>query len=212
MPNRVEQPIVRTTLAPLNDINETVPGGQPSASGANIYASQLGMRVVLDGNPGGVRWDPNVGVLYGGWFQYVQFYSGSTAANALGRPVVWAYDQVTVAGNVYAAFQQYIVSPDGNSALRTGRFAGIALNAVAKGNYGWIQVRGLATVRYATLAGTPNDGDLVYLDAASGNVLNSPDATSMTAAINKATIGSAVGAPVSAGLGVVLLKAAPQVI
>ena len=52
MPNRVEQPIVRTSLPALNDINDQfVANNTPSASGAtNMYAAQLGARVWLDGN------------------------------------------------------------------------------------------------------------------------------------------------------------------
>ena len=87
MPNRVEQAIVRTSLPALNDINDAYPANNtPSMSGAtNTYAAQLGARVWLDGNPGGVRYDSTIGTLYGGKYQYVKTTAGTTAAYVLGR-------------------------------------------------------------------------------------------------------------------------------
>jgi hypothetical protein len=222
MPNGIQQQIVRTTYPALNDINDLVPGGQQSFSGANVYAAQLGMRQWLDGNPGGVRYDTAIGTLYGGKFQYVQFYSGMTQAPARGLPCSWAYDQATVSTNVYAAFQQYIVTCD-MSALRTGRFAGVVLNAVTKGlspSYtggycGWIQCSGLASCLFAAsgIAATPADGDLVYVNSAGNNFLEQNDTgTTVTFAILKAVVGTAVGAPVAGAISTVLLKGVSEVV
>ena len=213
MPNNVTQQISRVPTALLNTVNDQYPGGQQSLSGANIYAAQKGARMWLDGNTGGVKYDSvNVGTLYGGVFQYVQFYASESAAAAIGRPVAWAYDQVTVAADVYKAFQSYIVTTDTNSALRTGRTAGVALCVVTAGYYGWIQTKGVAPVLYATLTGTPVDGDLLYVDSSSGNVLNAVDATSITAGILKAAIGVALGTPTSGTVGKALLKGLPDVV
>jgi hypothetical protein len=211
MPNGVTQAISRTTFTALNDVNDVLPGNQPSLAGANIYAAQLGSRMWLDGNPGGVKSDTAIGTLYGGCFQYVQFYSG-TASPAKGLPAYWAYDQATVSGNVYAAFQNYIVSVD-YAAIRCGRFAGVVLNAVTKGQYGWIQTKGLATVQYGTITGTPVDGDLVYVNNAANNFLEAVDGASFaTALLIKSVVGVAIGAPVSGTFGVVLLKGVADVV
>jgi len=214
MPNGATQAISRTTYPALNDINDSVPGGQQSISGANTYAAQLGARVWLDGNPGGVRYDTAVGTLYGGCFQYVQVFATATATPARGGPAAWAYDQATVATNVYAAFNNYIVTPD-MSALRTGRFAGVFLNVISKGQYGWIQTKGLASCLFAGsgIAATPADGDLVYVNSAANNFLEQNDTgTTVTFAILKAFIGTAVGAPVAGAISTVLLKGGNDVV
>ena len=211
MPNGVTQAISRTSFGALNDINDVLPGNQASLAGANIYAAQLGSRMWLDGNPGGVKSDSAIGTLYGGCFQYVQFYSG-TASPAKGLPAYWAYDQAYVAATPYLAFNSYIVSVD-YSALRCGRFAGVVLNAVTKGQYGWIQTKGLATVQYGTLTGTPLDGDIVYVNNAANAFLSALDGASFaTALLIKSVVGVAIGAPVTGSFGVVLLKGVADVV
>lgn len=217
MPNRVEQPIVKTTYPQLNLVNDPYPAQTtPSQSGSTaLYAAQLGMRVWLDGNPGGVKYSTTSPAveLYGGVFQYVQAYNGTTAP-AVGQPAAWAYDQATVSGNVYAAFQNYIVTADTNSILRVGRIAGVFLNAITKGNYGWIQTKGLATVLFKTSISktTPADGDLVLIDYVSGLADVPGDGTTVTFPLIKAIIGTAIGAPVSNQGNIVLLRALADVV
>ena len=207
MPNGPTQAISRTTCPALNDINDVVPGGPPSASGnTQVYAAQLGSRMWLDGNSGGVRYDSTVGTLYGGCFQYVLLYASASAAVTVGRPAVWAYDQVTT------CFESYTVTTDGNSAVRTGRVAGIFLNVITAGYYGRIQTKGKVKVKFTTLTGTPLDGDLVYLDSSSGLAISTLDATTVTAGILKAMIGVALGAPTTGGTTLVLLKGIPDVV
>jgi hypothetical protein len=208
MPNRVEQPIVRTSRPALNDINDSVPGGQASISGANIYAAQLGQRVWLDGNPGGVRYDTAIGTLYGGCYQYVQAYLSSTATPAKGQLCAWAYDQAPT------AFEAYIVTPDTNSVIRSGRIAGVFLDTVTKGNYGWIQTKGKATVLFTTsiAKATPADGDLVIVNTSTGNADVNIDATTVSWQLLKTAIGTAIGASVSNTTNLVLLKGLGDVI
>jgi len=205
MPNNVTQNINRSPST-FNTVNDLYPGGQQSLSGANIYAAQLGSRVWLDGNPGGVRYSSTIGTLYGGCFQYVKLYASASAAVTVGRPAVWAYDQSTT------CFETYTVTTDGNSALRTGRVAGIFLNVITAGYYGWIQTKGKVNVKFTTLTGTPADGDLVYVDASSGLALSANDGVTITTTILKAWIGTALGAPTSAGTSLVLLRGLPDVV
>lgn len=209
MPNRVEQVWARTTRPALNDVNDAVPGGQASVSGANVYAAQLGQRIYLDGNPGGVKYDSSVGTLYGGCFQYVQAYLSSTASAAVGKLCAWAWDQAST------AFEAYIVTPDTNNVIRVGRIAGVFLNAVTKGNYGWIQTKGKATVLYTVspfTKATPADGDLVVVNTTTGNADVLLDATALTSPLLKSAIGVAIGAPTANTTGLILLKGLPEVI
>jgi len=203
MPNRVEQAIVRTSLPALNDINDAYPANNtPSMSGAtNTYAAQLGARVWLDGNPGGVRYDSTIGTLYGGKYQYVKTTAGTTAAYVLGRPVFWT------------DFENYVVTAD-STAVLVGKMAGIILNAVTKGNYCWIQTAGKATVLFKTglTASTPADGDLIVIDATTGLADDLTQSSSPTYLTLKAAIGVALGAPVSATASAVLLRHLPEVV
>jgi hypothetical protein len=208
MPNHREQQISRSTRLAFNDVNDAYPAqSTPTASGSTTqYAAQLGARMILDGSSLGVQYDSGVGTLYGGEYQYVQFYNGTTAP-AVGLPTAWAWDQAS------AAFESYIVTCDMNSALRTGRFAGFCLNAVTKGQYGWIQVSGKCTGLTGTLtAATPADGDMLIIASGSGLVDDPTQSGSPTYATLKAAIGTAIGAPTSAALCLILVRRMNEVV
>jgi hypothetical protein len=203
MPNRVEQAIVRTTLPALNDINDSYAANNTaSASGAtNTYAAQLGARVWLDGNPGGVRYDSAIGTLYGGKYQYVKTTAATTNTYVKGQPVTWT------------DFENYVVTSDFTAVL-VGKMAGVCLNTVTKGNYCWIQTAGKATVLFKTglTAATPADGDLVVIDATAGQADVLTQSGSPTYLTLKAAIGVALSAPVSATASLVLLRHLPEVV
>ena len=204
MPNSIQQAPFKSTYTALNDVNDPYPfQTSPTASGAlNSYIAALGSRIWLDGSTSGVRYDTAVGTLYGGEFQYVQSFLTSTASPAVGTPAVWAWDQAN------GCFESYIVSPDAGSAVRVGRFAGVYINALTKGNYGWIQVTGKANVLFKSslTAATPADGDMICLDVSSGLADDPTQSTTLTYLLLKAAIGTAIGAPVANQLNLVLLR------
>ena len=210
MPKHLENQPYKSTFPALNDVNDVYPfQSTPTASGSTTqYAAALGSRIWEDGSPIGVRYDSAVGTLYGGEYQYVQSFLTSTASPAVGVPAVWAYDQAS------GCFESYIVSPDGNNAIRTGRFAGVYINAITKGYYGWIQVSGKATVLFKTglTAATPADGDMVVLDSGTGLADDPTQTTQPTWAAIKAAIGTAIGAPVSATKCLVLIRKINEVV
>jgi len=205
MPNRVEQAIVRTSLPALNDINDAYPANNtPSMSGAtNQYAAQLGARVWLDGNPGGVRYDSIIGTLYGGKYQYVQTLSASKNTFTKGQPVNWNN------------FESYIVTADFTS-NNVGKVAGVCLNTVTPGYCCWIQTAGKATVAFKnpTTVATPADGDLVVVDVTTGLADVLVQSASPTYLILKAVIGVALGAPIVGpnAPSLVLLRSLPEVV
>lgn len=210
MPNGIQQIPYRSTRPALNDVNDVAPfQSTPTASGSlTEFAAGLGSRIWLDGNPGGVKYDTGVATLYGGKFQYVQSFLTSTASPAVGQPAVWAWDQAN------AAFESYIVSPDSNSAVRVGRFAGVYLNAITKGQYGWIQVTGKAGVLFKTTltAATPADGDMIVIDTSTGLADDPTQTTTLTYALMKAAIGTAIGAPTANQTNLVLLRQLNEVV
>jgi hypothetical protein len=125
--------------------------------------------------------------LHNGRYQYVLFKSGTSNSNAAGQLVTW-YDH-----------DDFIVTCDpvtSDAAGNIGDLAGVTLNAVTKGQYGWIQISGDATVKYRgtiTKSGGADIGDFVIAVSDTvvlGDVL--ADATALTSPTAKCLVGRAV--------------------
>jgi len=154
MPANIQSPIVRVTTGKLNTVNDAVPGAiVASVTGGLAYEGQLGQKLVL--GPDEVRYDPTIGTLYGGVYQYVRFRTTAVAAPARGLIAFW---DLSVAENLY----QVTNDEGGDGGVNV--WAGIVLNAVTRGNYGLIQIEGKVSVQFRTLitAAIPAIGDPVY--------------------------------------------------
>jgi len=189
----------------INQVNDAMPGGtQNSVAGIQVARDpgQLGSYYYLTALEAQMRFG---NALYSGLYQYVQVLSTATAAPAQGVAAFWS--SLTNA-------QNYIVTTD-ESAPDSGLFAGVFLNPVTKGNYGWIQVGGIATVQYKTTIanGAPAIGDVIIIDTAGpSNKFDDPTAQSTAATIAlteiKAIVGTAITLPANNSLGQVLLRGA----
>lgn len=136
------------------------PGNTASGTGTYPFTGQVGavlelseaMANQLSAASGGFA------TLHQGFYQYVQFKSDSTNANAGGNVAFWS-DRAT-----------HVVTPDATGNL--GQVAGVILEADAKGNYGWIQISGRATVtpKASLTAATPAAGDLCIVDQSASTV------------------------------------------
>jgi hypothetical protein len=157
-----------------------VPVSTAQASGSIIqpYGGQLGGKLTLSNAEAKLYGDPSVGPLYGGLYIYVQFLATSTGANVRGQLVFWS-DR-----------SNYIVTPD-YSASAAGQIAGVTLNAVTKGYYDFIQMDGEALVRFGTLSGAGNIGDVITLTATANTADDPTQATAFTPAVGKTIIGIA---------------------
>ena len=101
----------------------------------------------------------------------------------------------------------FVATPDVTASTQ-GLVAGIGLQANTKGNYGFIQVAGLASVLFkATITkATPAIGDLVIVDQTpsdTGDIL--ADATGLNSVTGKSIIGVAYDLPVGGAISRVLL-------
>lgn len=197
MPGPLSQQIDRVTTGFINTVNDALPGQSVSSgTGAARYTGQLGSRLAL--GPDDIRSSP-AGTLFGGVYQYVQLAAGSTAIVA-GMLLWW---DLSVAENLYRVTA---VEPTAG-----GCFAGIALNVITPGNFGFIQTDGRATVKFrATVAGTKAIGAVVIMALAGAGVDNAladtaTDATSVSATILKKVIGQAETAPADATSSVIRL-------
>jgi len=183
----------------LNSVNGDPAPGLPvstaSVSGSIIqpYAGQVGAKLSVDTNEASALSDPATGTLLAGVYQYVQFLSTSVAANARGQVVFWSTRGT------------YVVTPDVTSATQ-GLIAGVTLSVITKGNYGWIQIAGRATVKYksALTATAPAAGDMVIVDQAPTFAVDDPtQTTALTPLQQKSVLGTAVVLPVAAALSAV---------
>lgn len=167
-----------------------------SVSGSIVqgYYGFVGGILTLSGTEANSYSDPvNGQQLYEGDYQYVQFLLTSTLTAVQGCVVFWNKFVPGTVG-VYTA-GKYIVTPDANTASGLpAPIAGIALCNTAKGNYWFIQVRGIAQVKFKTTITktTPTVDDLVYVDNAPSNLADViADSTSVTSPQLKLLLGKA---------------------
>jgi len=179
---------------------------QVSGSIVQPYTGQLGGILTLgEALANSLSDTANGQQLYAGDYQYVHFYASSSAAAAVQGQVVFWKDSASnlLSGN-------WDVTPD-ESAAELGEIAGIALCNTAKGNYWFIQISGVAQVKFAASNNTasPAVGDLVFADYAGGSVYAidpTQSTTGLTFAQLKAVLGIAFGtAPANSTVSPVLL-------
>lgn len=147
----------------LNDVDDsvlqgaiqTVPGG--SASGVNQGIQDLpGDRIVLSTADALALSDTAVGTLFSGMYEYVRTTSTSTALPAVGLLAFWNTALESV-GN------PYIVTGDETQAQGVALRAGVFINPIIKGDWGWIQIAGKASIKSrAVLTGTAAQGVAAY--------------------------------------------------
>lgn len=191
---------LKLTSPYLNDANDPAPGmtvasSQVSGSIIPSYLGQVGARVVLDADGAAKVSKTSIGTLYGGVYQYVQVLSSATANPARGALCYWSNRET------------YVVTTDqivGNESL----VAGVFLNPITKGNYGFIQIYGKASLLFKSTItkGVPAQGDLVVVDGATsprGDVL--ADATALTSPLAKLILGTCLVAPISNAISLVEL-------
>lgn len=127
----------------LNDVNDSASGGVPVSLPAGVPLPQSsqtlpGDRIVLDDATALALSDTTVGTLFGGIYMYVQTLSTATASPARGTAAfIRAAD---FPGGATAAYQ---VTSDVQPSTTIPTFiAGVFINAITKGNFGWIQIGG----------------------------------------------------------------------
>jgi len=201
MPANLLSNILRLTSAQIDLINDSVPGSSVATPTGNLaYAGQLGGWLVANETEAAGLGSGSTGLtLHAGIYQYVQFKAASTTAPAKGTIMYYASqsDQAL-----------YRATPDVTAAT-DGLIAGVALGAVTKGNYGFIQVAGVANVLFkaSITKATPAIGDMVVVDGSSTNTADIlADATGVTWATAKLALGKAVTLPVGAAISLVWLN------
>ncbi len=147
--------------------------------------------------------------LYAGDYQYVQFDPLMVSPVVQGQVVFWKDNSTNLLGG------KFIVTGDmtGVNLPNIGSIAGIALTNTVKANYWFIQISGIAQVKFISGTGlatlTPTVGDLVFVDYTTPSALaRDPDqtTTNLSLAQWKTRLGVAFGtAPASSAISPVFL-------
>lgn len=164
MPNQFAKPV--TELIATKYFNsgsgDAILGGQLSGVPSGVVASmgasvRPGDRVILSHEDANALSDSTVGTLYGGLYQYVKVKLLATATPSRGK---LAFRDTDVLPGVYQ------VTPDEDTGQGANLKAGIFINTMTKGYYGWILVAGKGYAWFkTTITGTPADGCGVYAAA-----------------------------------------------
>lgn len=111
---------------------------QVSGSIVQPYYGMAGGKLTITGPWAAQFADPSVGPFYGGIVQYVQFNPSDSAPPIRGQVMFWL-DELN-----------YIVTNSGASP--GNKVAGIAINPTTQGNWDFIQITGIASVRFSSAA------------------------------------------------------------
>lgn len=164
---------------------------QVSGSIVQPYAGMVGGKLTLTQIEGFELGDPNVGTVYGGVYMYVQFAVGMTSTPARGAVCMWV-------DPTQPSPACYLVTMDGTPA-RANLPAGIAVNATTAGNWDFIQIAGIAQVKWPNgiQVATPAVGDAIFISSniTSPQLADDRDGTTVSTTLLKQFLGVAVGTP-----------------
>jgi hypothetical protein len=199
----------------LNDVNDATSGGALVSVPTGVQspqssATQPGDRIVVDDAGALALSDTTVGTLYGGVYMYVGTLATSTASPARGTGAFWRISDLPG-----GATQSYTVTADVQpNTLLPAYIAGVFINpttssgsgvALTKGNFGWIQVAGTASVLFDnTLTATA-------LAATVSSKVSATTASTFDAGVVLSTVtlanvlGVAIGTPVISTISSVII-------
>lgn len=191
----------------LNRVNDASPGLSVSSGTGQQKFNTLGGRLIL--GPDEVLYDTSIGTLYGGIYQYIGVRSADVTVPARGLTCFW---DITATEDLYQVSTLETIG--GTATTQTSSyFAGIFINAITKGNYGFIQIAGKSSVKFrTTLTGTAAIGNPVYCadagagaDDATADVLDQAGSPTFTQVgqMVKRYIGQAEAIPVGAAISLV---------
>jgi hypothetical protein len=165
-----DSPIIRVSTGQLNTVDDSVIANQAGISGVSKYAGQLGKVLVVGQEQIALLTDTGVGTLYGGLYQYVRLSEDSEAV-IVGQGALW--DVTAAAGD----FQ--VIDDPTQGTINGSAFAGVFINPITPGNYGFICVGGQVAVMMTHAVTDTTIGSAIVL-----NPETSPTAFLLFNAIN----------------------------
>ncbi len=189
----------------LNATNDSVAGGNVAGgTGSPLYQGLLGKRVWLDNASALELSYTTTGTLYAGIYQYVQVIS-TGGAGVRGQIAFWSIGAASATA-ILSSGSQYIVTATGSATVGDGLWAGIFLSAVTAGNYGWIQLLGLASVLFRAAVTNTTAGNLAVVTTTSNVADAIADGTTVTGSLAKCTLGTCLEAPANNTVSKVFLR------
>lgn len=170
MPTNYGSQNVRVSTGLMNTVDDEFCGGGSLAPG--FASGQLGMKVMLGTNE--IKFSAAVGTLRAGTYQYVQTFSGDLVLPARGLLAFWR-DRIN-----------YLVTT--SDAVGTA-VAGVFINPITRGRYGFIQALqgGSVDVRNSVVCAI---GDILFVNQGAG-----------TAVAASATVGAITAAQLALRIG-----------
>lgn len=205
--NAWESPIIRISTGFLNTVNDDVIANQAGLGSLSKFAGQLGKQLYVSQEQIAQLMNTSIGTLYGGRYRYVRRRATDDSSPALGAGKIAFWD--TTLTNWQTLFQVTTdenLSSNSNAVMR----AGIFINNIEPGNYGFIQDLGEVYVRFRAVLTTAGAiGSPVYAAGAGDTGLDQGTldvlTTDSTALANERFMGFAVEAPAAAALKRIIL-------
>lgn len=190
----------------LNNVNDTVAGGaivSVPAGAPTPAVSQLiaGDKIVLDDATALALSDTTTGTLFGGIYMYVGTLSSATASPARGTAAFYrAADLPTALSNLYQ------VSSDAQPTTTLPTLiAGVFINAITKGNFGWIQVAGVCMCLFDSTIAAATVGGYVTTRGANGTAATVASTFDVGAAVVTPGTVAIANSQIAAGVGVAIV-------
>ena len=174
----------------LNDVNDAAAGGVIVTLPAGVTGPQVsqdlpGDRIALDDATALALSDTAIGTLLGGVYMYVK---ATSVTRAISRGCV-AFFKTADLGTSYAVYSD--VDP---TAAHPSHVAGLFINTITSGNYGWILVAGSGAGQFSDEALTSaNDGANVTVKISTSTLATKGYPLDAGASPTEATVASQVG-------------------
>jgi hypothetical protein len=201
----------------LNDVNDSASGGAIVSLPAGVQSPAVsqtipGDRIVLDDVSAAALSDTTgTGTLYGGVYEYVQTYASSTASPARGAIAFWLPTSLPPSATL-----AYQVSADVQpNTLLPAYIAGVFINAtvatpqtgvpLVKGNYGWMQVAGVASVLFDNTLTSTALATTVSAKVSATTASTADAGVALTTVTLANVLGVAIGTPVVSTISSVII-------
>jgi hypothetical protein len=190
----------------LNDVNDASSGGVivslPSGiTGPAVSQTIPGDRIVLDDATALALSDTTVGTLFGGVYMYVGTLTPETAAPARGKFAFWRSNELPG-----GATQAYTCTCDAQpSTSIPGYIAGVFINAITAGNFGWIQCAGVASVQFDSTLTASASATTVSAKVSPGVASTGDAGVALSTTTLSFVLGVAIGSPISSTISSVII-------
>jgi len=194
----------------LNDVNDTVSGGAIVSLPAGVQspqasATQPGDRICLDDAAAFALSDTVIGRLNGGVYMYYGTLASSVANPQIGCVAFFRAADVGNQANPTTSIYQVTADVQPISSVPT-YIAGVFINNITKGNWGWVQVAGLAQVLFESSLTAAAAGNVVTAKVGPTTAGSADVGVSVASPVTLAALlGVAVGLPVTSTISSVML-------